>query len=243
MPPESEIAAVHASTARRSSLRPEFDENSVEPMPTIAARPAKRCRARPAESARTSHGGYAVESPRSGGRRGCGVSRRVRPATRRNWGTLIGGGRRLTDGCRANRPRTACRYGPRRVRSRRGRRSSAGPRRAPPGRRQGVVETRRRRMVQHDERMEFLVRIPAAPVERAAPPTRHLGRELQRFAVSHCCTTSSGGPRPRRTPCRLDRRAVAVGAGRRRQRRGSSMVGHRAAWAPAVARVRQDGCR
>ena len=41
--PASSIAALTASTARRSSERPEFFENSVAPMPTIAVLPAKLC--------------------------------------------------------------------------------------------------------------------------------------------------------------------------------------------------------
>ena len=38
--PASSHAAVHASMASWSSLRPEFLENSVAPMPTIAVLPA-----------------------------------------------------------------------------------------------------------------------------------------------------------------------------------------------------------
>src|SRR6516225_2788581 len=38
--PASSRAAMHASSARRSSLRPELLENSVAPMPAMAVRPA-----------------------------------------------------------------------------------------------------------------------------------------------------------------------------------------------------------
>ena len=50
--PASASADVIASTARRSSLRPEFLENSVAPMPTIAAA-TPRISGSPADARRT----------------------------------------------------------------------------------------------------------------------------------------------------------------------------------------------